>query len=347
MTPMHIRNVNASTNKMKAMVIARLLMGDIPIWDNFENQRRIAAEVSNRGMARKAVARTRRSPKTLLNETRRFIAENFVNCDESQLARLCDAIEPGIGLSMRLGEFEEQFFHLADSVKRRFPYYAHVRISTYGLQFEFPEHHFLRDMETALPMLIDTWSSMQSFTEVLHDASQDHEKKSQLVAYERLLSRSIVSAAFSLVEAFLSGIFYTATHTRSVGSLICDEDFLHYAKKKESAPLSNRLDRVVNFVSKGMQNGGDEPFRSFIERGKFYRDAIHHSTPFERKDTEAGGRLIALYAVDGEIASMCVYHSCTIVTRICDWASGGYDSTDVAHRCQGLLQLLADSKNQK
>lgn len=35
MTPMPIRNVNASTNKMKAMVIARLLMGDIPIWDNF------------------------------------------------------------------------------------------------------------------------------------------------------------------------------------------------------------------------------------------------------------------------------------------------------------------------
>jgi hypothetical protein len=37
---------------------------------------------------------------------------------------------------------------------------------------------------------------------------RDPELTSELVARENLLSRSIVSAAFSLIEAFLSGLFF-------------------------------------------------------------------------------------------------------------------------------------------
>ena len=70
------------------------------------------------------------------------------------------------------------------------------------------------------------------------------------------------------IERFLSGLFFTAVHTKSVGSLGCDEDFLDYAAKKESAPLRNRLDRVVQFASLGTESGSDQPFKAFIELGK-------------------------------------------------------------------------------
>src|SRR5208283_1545973 len=96
-------------------------------------------------------------------------------CEYHDLARLCDEVEPKAGLSIRLDEFEKVFFPLTDSVKRRFPFYAHVSISTYGLQFEFPEHHFLRDIEASLPELLDTHSRMALFLQSDRNAKRDRE----------------------------------------------------------------------------------------------------------------------------------------------------------------------------
>jgi hypothetical protein len=78
-------------------------------------------------------------------EIQDFTTKNFIDCGYSDLAGLCDEIKVGIGLSQRLDEFEQKFFPLAESVETRFPFYADVHISPYGLQFEFPEHPFLRD----------------------------------------------------------------------------------------------------------------------------------------------------------------------------------------------------------
>jgi hypothetical protein len=164
----------------------------------------------------------------------KFIQENFAHCECRDLARLCDEVKPGSGLSIRLDEFEKTFFPLADSVKRRFPFYAHVSISTYGLRFEFPEHHFLRDIETSLPELLDTLARLTPFMKPTSGTRRDSNVVAGLLSREKFLSRSIVSATFSLVEGFLSGLFFTAVHTKSLGSLACDEDFLNYAAKKEA-----------------------------------------------------------------------------------------------------------------
>ncbi len=194
--------VNAQT-KMKALVVSRLLLGDIPDWATFELERKAAGEILNCRAARSASAQIGRNYRDLSAETRKFVDKNFVRCEYEDLARLCDAVTCGFGLSIRLEEFEKAFFPLADSVKRRFPFYAHVNISTYGLKFEFPEHHFLRDIETALSELLDTRSHLASCVTPRRDAGSI----SGLVARENFLSRSIVSATFSLVEAFLSGLF--------------------------------------------------------------------------------------------------------------------------------------------
>ncbi len=187
----------------------------------------------------------------------------------------------GSGLSLRLGEFEQKYFPLTESVKRHIPSYAHVHISTYGLQFEFPEHHFLRDIETSLPELLDTRSRLATFTGPEFDSRRDRGLIGGLVAKENFLSRSIISATFSLAEAFLSGLFFTAVHSKSVGHLPCDEEFLKYAATRESAPLRDRLDRVVRFTSAGAETGDNEPFKAFIETGKRYRHTPHHSVPKE------------------------------------------------------------------
>ena len=277
--------VNAQT-KMKALVVSRLLMGDIPDWETFESERETAGKILNRRTARSVSSQIGRNYRDLSIETRKFIEENFVRCDYHDLARLCDEVRPGSGLSTRLDEFEKTLFPLAVSVKRRFPFYAHLNISTYGLRFEFPEHHFLRDIETSLPELLDTRARLEPFTRSTAKTRHDSGLIPGLVAREKFLSRSIVSATFSLIEAFLSGIFFTAVHTKLLGSLECEDEFLKYAATKESAPLKNRIDRVVQFTSKATESGSDEPFNTLMEVGKRYRDAIHHTTPFQRKDVE-------------------------------------------------------------
>jgi hypothetical protein len=323
--------------KMKALVVSRLLLGDIPDWRTFEDERKTASDIVNRRAARSVSSQIGRNYRDLSAETQKFIQENFAHCEYRDLARLCDEVKSGSGLSIRLDEFENTFFPLADRVKRRFPFYAHVSISTYGLKFEFPEHHFLRDIETSLPELLDTLARLMPFIRA-NDQRRDADIVAGLVAREKFLSRSIVSATFSLVEAFLSGLFFTAVHTKSLGSLACDEDFLDYAAKKESAPLKNRLDRVVQFASLGTESGSDEPFKTFIEVGKRYRDAIHHTTPFQRKDVESGGRLTALYEINSNIALHCIVLSSATLLKISQWTYGASDATDIASRCSELCE---------
>jgi len=120
---------------MKALVLSRLLMGDINDWRVFEQERETAGKIANRHAARVVSSQIGRGYRELSTEIQKFIAQNLGPCDYSDLARLCGAIEPGIGLHVRVDEFEEAFFPLAESVKRRFPFYAHVSISFWGLQF--------------------------------------------------------------------------------------------------------------------------------------------------------------------------------------------------------------------
>src|SRR6202035_4756438 len=186
----------AAQIRMKALVASRLMMGDIRNWVIFENERKTAGQIAKPPY-----------------RSERFIDKNFLHCDE---------VKSGSGLSLRLDEFEGKFFPLAEAVKRRVPAYAHVHISTYGLQFEFPEHHFLRDIETSLPELLDMRSRLATFTGPEFDSRRDRDLVGGLVAKEKFLSRSVISATFSLAEAFLSGLFFTAVHSKSVGRLACD-----------------------------------------------------------------------------------------------------------------------------
>lgn len=236
-----------------------------------------------------------------------------------------------------MDEFEEKFFPLAESIKNLFPFYADVHISPYGLKFEFPEHHFLRDIETSLPELLETRSRFAPFAGPEFESKREQNLVGGLVAKENFLSRSIISATFSLVEAFLSGLLFTAIHAKSIGSLVCDEEFLRFASAKESAPLKDRVDRVVRFVSKGAESGTDEPFKTLLETGKRYRDAIHHTTPFGRKDIEPGGRLTALYEINGNIALHCIVLSSAAILKILRWTNPAFDGTDIATRCRELF----------
>jgi hypothetical protein len=114
--------------------------------------------------------------------------------------------------------------------------------------------------------------------------------------------------------------------------------FLKFAATGESrAPLRGRLDRLVRFASGGTENGGDEPFETFIKVGKRYRDAIHHTTPFQRKDID---RLTALYEINSDIALRCVVLASETILKISQWINPEPNATDIASRCERLIEKV-------
>lgn len=322
------------------MVVSRLLLGDFDDWQMFERERNAAQRITNRHAARSASAQIGRNYRGLSNETRRFIDENFVKCDYDDLARLCDSVKPGFGLHLRLDDFEKSFFGLAEAVKRRIPCYAHVSISTFGLQFEYPEHHFLGDMRAAFDDLKETLQRLDQLAPSGAAAKRQRDDIGPLVGREKFISRSMVSASFSLVESFMSGLFFAALDVKALGNLPCDEGLLNYAKSRESAALKDRLDRIVRFASSDKKDGRSEPFKSFIAIGKRYRDAIHHTTPFGRKDLEAGERLDDLYEIKADVALLCAILSLDSVLAISRWLYGEDDTGVITDRCKGLREEI-------
>jgi hypothetical protein len=332
-------NQNAHT-RMKALVVSRLMLGDINDWETFDREREIAGKITNRRTARSVSSQIGRSYRALSVETQKFIANNFIGCDYDGLARLCDAVKSGAGLYLRLDEFEKSFFALAKTVKRRVPFYAHIRISTYGLQFEYPEHHFLSDIAAAFEALKETRQRIEELGVTDANMKRRRDDIAPLVGREKFVSRSLVSASFSLVEAFLSGLFFTALNVNALGILPCDQELLKYAKNKESAALKDRLDRIVKFASSGKADGRSEPFKSFIDVGKRYRDAIHHTTPFERKDFEAGQRLLDLYEVKADVAILCAVLSLSSTLAISHWIYGDDDLKAITESCEELCEKI-------
>ena len=89
--------VNAQA-KLKALVVSRLMLGDIPDWDSFEKERSTAGKIVNRRAARSVSSQIGRSYRDLSTEMDQFIVSNFSRCDHDDLARLCDGVESGSGL---------------------------------------------------------------------------------------------------------------------------------------------------------------------------------------------------------------------------------------------------------
>jgi hypothetical protein len=91
-------------------------------------------------------------------------------------------------------------------------------------------------------------------------------------------------------------------------------------------------------------DGGSDPFKSFIEIGKRYRDAIHHTTPFGRKGLDAGQRLLALYEVKSDVAILCALLSLDTVLVISGWLSGQEEKNVVADDCKTLREKLSGTR---
>jgi hypothetical protein len=128
--------------RMKALVVSRLLMGEITSWAIFENERRAASQIANRRAARSASSQIGRGHQELSAAIQAFIGNNFAVCDYNALAQLCDEIKAGVGLSLRLDEFESTYVPLAEGRSAGFPRTLTSTYRTMGCNLSFPSTIF-------------------------------------------------------------------------------------------------------------------------------------------------------------------------------------------------------------
>lgn len=327
--------------KMKAMVVARLLMGDFSNWRNFEEERDFATRIANRQSARSVSAQIGRGYKELSIKTKNFISENFEDCDYADLANLCDAVVIGYGIHDRIDRFEKNFFQISKDIKEAFPFHAHVSVSLYGLQFEYPEHHFLKDIETAVEQLSEVQPKILNYRVGVWDKKTDRLSLQKIISKEKLMNRVLIIASFNLIESFISGLFYEVVENRSMGKLALSEAFISYAAKNETDILRRRLDKTIRYISNDAKSVETEPFQYIIEKAKFYRDAIHHTTPFSRKGISEGERLLALYRVDCELALAIGSSVLLCITEIQNYLYPMGPKTAIASDCDRIHGQIA------
>lgn len=335
------RHATASI-KLKAMVTSRLLMGHFDAWTTFAREMEVANQIHNGRMARSVSAQIGRRYGELRGETTKFMVSNFHNCSFDEMARLGDSALQGQGVYLPLDQFEREFFRIAESVKRVVPIYAHVSVSTFGLQFEFPEIHFLNDIQSCIDNIESNEDAVQKLRSEKTLKLGLRDIAHNVVAHRRFLCRSLVSASYSLVEAFMSGIFFSSLKTGIFNGKACEPDLTQFFNTQESAPLKLRLARIAAEISP--EAIGELPLilRSFLEDDKPYRDAIHHTTPFARPQQGRlpGARLLDLYQIDENIALRCTANSLDIVLMITRAIEGNEDESTVVRKCTKLRQRI-------
>lgn len=89
----------------------------------------------------------------------RFCALNFVGMTQDRLNALYDDVKAQGGLELPLGDFEEKYARFKPEVLAGSPPYSTIRISSWGLGFEFLEMHFADDIVFYLKSSMD--SAMQ------------------------------------------------------------------------------------------------------------------------------------------------------------------------------------------
>jgi hypothetical protein len=243
----------------------------------------------------------------------------FPGMSPTKLAALFDLIKATIpdGLRISLVDFETRLAAMRPEVLQDTPRHATVHISVWGLQFEFPEDYFIKDIEVHLE------SAKVAQTVVDHIVSVGDfvaRRKELGVALRRASAgcRSGLVACFSLVESYLNGLAWRLCNTdkarfaslsQNEQKLLLDSGQTNLRKKLLSYPA---LVRGVPLF-----DAPDEDVDAFLSLLKPFRDSLCHPSPFEAPEKFGGyDKLSKVYGMTPDIFASAVMVSLKLIERI-------------------------------
>jgi len=224
---------------------------------------------------------------SLRGEIAKFCRNNFESVDPEDLVKLYDVLfEHQSEWFVSLTEFEREFGRFKSGVLKGAPLHATVRISPWGLQTEFPEHHLIRDLAVSLNEAID----IEEHRLTPYRTKSWRERKelgtrpeiADLIRRRNANLRACVLSCFNLIEAYINGLAWDYVQMHDISGLTeKNRNVL-----TESKGFVNIIDKLIKVpaLTTGRETGPlhqtRDPLKSFIEIVKPHRDAVVHASPF-------------------------------------------------------------------
>jgi hypothetical protein len=198
------------------------------------------------------------------------------------------------------------------------PLHSTVRISLWGLQFEFPEHHLTDDVLESLEMTVsaeDRLNDFQSRTPyyLLHHRSEI----ASLVRKRNFGAPGTVLACFNLTEAYFNSLAWEFLQKPGAVSSLSDSN-RKLMEDTTRVPLSQKVLKYPEIImGKPMFNRDAEPFRSFFDIVKPFRDSLVHASPFSAPQKFGGyDKLRNLYRIATDTAVLATVRTCDLICQM-------------------------------
>jgi hypothetical protein len=224
---------------------------------------------------------------SLRGEIAKFCRKNFDNVEPEDLVKIYDVLfEHRSEWFLPLTEFEREFGRFKSGVLKGAPLHSTVRISPWGLQTEFPEHHLIRDLAVSLNEAIDIEEHRLTPYRTKSWQQQKEQRTrpeiADLIRRRNANLRACVFSSFNLIEAYINGLAWDYVQTHDVSGLT-EKNRNALTESKGFVSIIEKLIKIPALTA-GRETGPlhqtRDPLKSFIEIVKPHRDAVVHASPF-------------------------------------------------------------------
>jgi hypothetical protein len=270
----------------------------------------------------------------LRGEVAKFCRKNFENVKPEDLARWYKPIfEHKSDFYLPLPDFTRDFGRFRAKVLKGAPLHSTVRISPWGLQFEYPEHHLMNDLAESFNEAVE----IEEVQLTPYRTKTWREKKQQatkaeiadLIRRGKVSQRACILSCFNLIESYINGIAWDYVQIHDISGLSKD----HRNVLTESERLVNIIDKLIKIprVITGREDSPlhqtREPLKSFIDIIKPYRDSIVHASPFAAAEKFGGyDKLSKLYELNLNTARLAVDITISLIKDIHQFINNGDNS---------------------
>lgn len=328
------REVDEIVNLRRAALVGQLLLGELngPLPP-------VSPESFNALPRAEIKAQRKHLRATLKGQIAKFCNENFESLTPKDLVRLYLPIfEKKSSFRIPLVEFEKTFGKPTPRALRGVPRHATVQISPWGLQMEFPELHFAKDLACAHNSAFELKKELDAVGTPPWQVVKTSAVRSKLATIVRALEfhkRMTLIACFNLVEAYVNGLAWEYCYTHDLSSM-SDRDRKLLTEQKNPVALDKKLTQYPHIVA-GTKNGPlykeRDPLKTFLETVRPFRDAIVHSSPFSAAERFGGyDRLNRIYELNMDTLFLAVGKTIELIGEIHRFV-GGSGRTPSGCRC--------------
>ncbi len=290
------------------------MLGDIHDWQEFFDAESVDLERLPRRVLRTGRDDVRHR---VAKEVKKFCDQNFVGMSEKKLVMLYDEIKNSKGIEIPLQEFQEKYAYLTHTSLSGNPEHSTIRISLWGIGFEFPEKYLADDLTLSIRQGLDLNRKVASFCKERQSVLVRRQYQvSKIVGQLKFHSRMAVLSCFNLIEAYFNGLAWDFLKDSSKIVNLSNKK-LKLLRDSGQISLREKITKYPNIISgANVFEDSDEILQSFLDVVKPFRDSLVHPSPFSTPERFGGySTLRMLYRIDVDTAILAANLTVEIINK--------------------------------